>query len=396
MPLAFVVAAIPAIFGAVVAMALGGVMPSDGGGFFYTKNLLGRHAGAAASSLIIIGVIGAVAAVSSGVSDYIRLSYFPDVPRAVAAVALVLVAWAINSMGIMTSEKLQIGMIAILLSALLFVVITGVVHGAAPDFSQPLPEGYDGFLKGCIIAMLTYTGFNMMGELGEEVENPRRTIPLTIALGLGIVIIIYVGIGWFVSGTLSVAEMKSTKVALLDSTMRHLPYPWVRHYLNFAALLAGLASINAAFLAAPRELTALSEEGILPKAVMRFNARRQTFPVGTAITAIAGCLLALPGLNPDIYGLVAVAGLMLMNVLLSVASLRLYSRFPEKAATAPMKVPRKWLLPCGVMSAILSLVFGGMACAMYWPVAVLVAMAAAAGVFLSIRTSNPAHHLNGG
>ncbi|MFA6034418.1 MAG: hypothetical protein WC889_16075, partial [Myxococcota bacterium] len=36
MPLAFVVAAIPAIFGAVVAMALGGVMPSDGGGFFYT------------------------------------------------------------------------------------------------------------------------------------------------------------------------------------------------------------------------------------------------------------------------------------------------------------------------------------------------------------------------
>jgi APA family basic amino acid/polyamine antiporter len=383
MPLAFAAAAVPAILGAIVAMALGGVMPSDGGGFFYTRNLLGRTAGALTSSLIIGGALGAVAAVSVGVSDYLRLSYFPGIPRAIPAVSLICLAWAINSIGIMTSEKVQIGMITFLLSALLAVVFTGIGKGVSPDFSAPLPAGAGGFAQGCVTAMLTYIGFNMMGELGEEVENPRRNIPLTIALGLAVVMFIYIGVGWLVAGTLSVGEMKATKVALLDSAVRHIGSPWFKHYLNLAALFAGLASVNAAFLAVPRELCALSENGIVPKAFMKFNPGRQTFPVGIAFTAACGCALAAPALEPDKYGLIAVAGLMLANAMLSLAALRLEKLHPEKVATAPIRIRRAWLLPSGVLSAILSLVFGVLAVTFFPPVLAVLALFAGAGLVLS-------------
>jgi APA family basic amino acid/polyamine antiporter len=217
------------------------------------------------------------------------------------------------------------------------------------------------------------------------VENPRRNIPLTIAFGLGIVMSVYIGIGWLVAGSLSVEELKTSKVALLDAAMRHLPSPWVRHYLNVAALFAGLTSINAVFLAVPREFAALAEEGILPKWVMRYNERRQTFPAGIGITAAVGCVLVLPGLNPDIYGLLCVAGLMLANAIFSVGAMRLTRLYPEQVAAAPLKIRDTWLKPAAVISALLSIAFGALAVFFYWPVAVVLGLFAAAGFILGRR-----------
>jgi APA family basic amino acid/polyamine antiporter len=225
-----------------------------------------------------------------------------------------------------------------------------------------------------------------MGELGDEVENPRRNVPLTIAVGLSIVAIIYMGVGWLVSGTLSVGELKDSRAALLHSAERRLPWPWVSHYLNISALFAGIMAVNAAFLAVPRELAALAEEGILPKKVMKFNEARQTFPVGIAIVAMAGCLLVTSNLNPDDYGLLCVGGLMMANVLLSVAALRLYRMFPEKMATSPLRIPKGWLYPCCVLSTFLSLGFSVMAAVYRWPVAVAIAACVVSIVIVSRLT----------
>lgn len=385
MPLAFGVAAVPAILGALVAMALGGAIPADGGGFFYTRSLLGLRAGAVTSLLIVAGALGAVGAVAIGVADYMIHSYLAGAPRALLAVGIILFAWAINVAGIMTSEKLQIVLIANLVLALFFVIGVALVKGVAPDFSQPLPNGAPGFLQGAVVAMLSYTGFNIMGELGDEVDNPRRNIPLTIALGLTIVIFIYVGVGWMVAGTMSVAELKGSKAALLESALKLMPYPAVGHFLNAAALCAGITAINAAFLAVPRELCALAEEGLLPKRIMAFNQKRQTFPVAIAVTAVLGVALVVLNLNPDIYGLIAVGGLMLANAILSVAAWRLTAVFPEKAASAPIPIRDAWLKPAAALSVLLSLAFTGLSFFFYWPVGAGIACVVAAGLVISTR-----------
>lgn len=385
MPLTFAIAAVPAILGAIVAMALGGAIPADGGGFFYTKSLLGRRTGAVTSLLIVTGVLGAVGAVTIGVADYMIYSYFPGASRVLLSVGILVFAWAINAAGIMASEKLQIFLIASLVLALLLYIGAALLKGAAPDFSAPLPSGASGFMEGAVVAMLSYTGFNMMGELGDEVENPRRNVPLTIALGLATVIFIYVGVAWAVAGTMSIAELKASKAPLLESALKLMPSPAIGHFLNAAALFAGITSINAAFLAVPRELSALAEEGMLPKWVMTFNERRQTFPAAIAITNALCVGAVVLDLNPDIYGLIAVGGLMLSNAFLSVAAWRLTAVFPEKAATAPIPISDGWLKPAAAVSALLSLGFTGMAFFFFWPVGVGIACVVAVGLAISMR-----------
>ncbi len=358
---AFMAAGLAAVFGTMVAIALGSTIPADGGGYYYTKSLLGKKAGAIASWLIIIGALGSVGTVSLGVADYIRY-YVPDFPgwiRPIIAIGLILLTWLINTIGIMASEKLQIAMVVQLSSALLILVIVAIINGGSPDFSQPLPKGTGIFLQACAMALLSYTGFNIIGELGDEIENPRRNIPLTIVIGLGIIIFIYVGIGWIVSGSMTADEMAVSKAALLDTAMKYLGnYKWFMHYLNLAAVFGAITSINAVFLAVPREFAAQAEDKLLPQWIAKFNSERQTFPTGIMVVAIVGCLIVAPSFKVGLYGYLCVAGLILANVLFSAGVLRLFKLYPDKVESAPIKIKKWWVIPSGVVSVLFSLAFG--------------------------------------
>ena len=381
LPLVFALAAIPAYFGAAASSALGSTIPADGGGYFYSRSLLGRYAGGATSLLIVVGAMGALGTVSVGIADYLAV-YFPSFPRPLTAIALILLCWVVNYFGIMASEKFQIALVIQLITGLLLVIVAGIIGGGNPDFSQPLPKGVGGFVGAMVLACLAYTGFNIVGELGDEVENPRRNVPLTILLGLSIVALIYTGCAWVVGGTLTPAEMGASRVALMDAAMRHLPR-WTQHYINLAALGAAVTSINAVFLAVPREFTALAEEGVLPKWFMKFNPKRQTFDNGMYVVLAVGCVMMLLGRTPEHWGLMCVAGLLLSNVVLSVAAVLIFRKFPDKVATSPLPLRKWWVYPCAALSALFSLAFGLLSFTQWRPVGVIVGATIVAALILT-------------
>jgi basic amino acid/polyamine antiporter, APA family len=359
MPLAFALAAIPAIFGTLASIALGGTIPADGGGYFYSKSLLGPKLGVLTSCLIMVGAMGAASAVAIGIADYIRI-YFPNWSRPGLAVLMVVGTAAVNYLGVMASSWFQIFMVVQLVSGMGGFIIAGLLLGQPPSIASGLPAGPGGMATGIILAVLCYTGFNIIGELGDEIENPRRNIPITIAAGLGIVIFLYVGAGWVVSGNLSLAEMQTSPVALVDAALKFMPR-WTMHYLNLAAFFAGITSINAVFLAVPRELVALTEDGLLPQWMLRFNPRRQTFTAALLLVTLAGALMVLTNFNPDFFAMICVAGLMLANAVLSLGAFRLFSRFPDQVKTAIFPIRKSWLYPCAALSALLSFAVGGFA-----------------------------------
>jgi amino acid transporter len=317
--------------------------------------------------------------------------YFPGLSRPLIACGMILLTWLINWIGIMASARFQVITVIQLITGIILIIVPAVISGGNPDFSQPLPAGNSGFMQACVMAMLTYTGFNIIGEMGDEIENPRRNVPLTIALGLGIVIILYVGMGWVIAGTLSVAEMKTTKVAALDTAMRYLP-KWTAHYINLAAFAAAITSVNAVFLAAPRELLALSGEKMMPQWLVKYNEKRQNFPIAMAVISLAGCGLTFINLEPDVWGMFCVAGLMATNLIISVGAFRLFSIFPDHIKTSPFPIRKWWLFPSAVLSALFSLAFTGMAMFFYrpvpyvWPVAYVCLILIMAVLFLAYRT----------
>jgi APA family basic amino acid/polyamine antiporter len=356
LPVAILVAALPAVFGTIVSAALGSTIPADGGAYQYSRRLMNRAFGAAASICVIFGAFGAMGIVAVGVADYLRI-YFPGTPRMAVAMGIVIFVFAINRAGVLATAWLQILLVAQLISALLVLVVAGIVKGSTPDFAAGLPSGVPGFAEAAIMAALCYTGFNIIGELGDEIENPRRNIPLTIIIGLSIIAVFYVGMGWVVSGNLSVSEMNTSKVAAVDTALKVLP-AWFIHYINIAALGAAATSINAVFLAVPREFVALAGEGFLPGRFLAFNPRSQTFTFAILVVLIIGLALVALDRSVDEYSILAVVGLYLANGIISVGCLTLFRRFPDKVASSPLSLKPGWLKPCSVISAVFSIGFG--------------------------------------
>jgi APA family basic amino acid/polyamine antiporter len=384
MPLAFALAAVPAVFGTLVSVALGGTIPADGGGYFYTRSLLGKTTGVVASLLIVLGAFGALGAVAIGVADYLG-AYLPGVPRWVVATGLVLMSYGVNRVGVMASSWFQIALVGQLASALLIVVVAGLVAGASPDVTATPPAGWGlgGFTGAAILAALAYVGFNIIGELGDEVQNPRRNIPIAIAGGLGLIVFFYVGVAWVVSGNLTIEQMKGSKVALVDAAMLLLP-SWFAHYLTLAAVAGAVTSVNAVFLAVPRELVALAEDRLLPAWLLAFDAKRQAFSRCLLVVLAAGVGVVLTNMDVDYFGVMAVVGLMSLNAIISLGAFRLVRRFPEEVASAQFPIRRVWLYPAAALSLLFSAAFALLGIVEERSVGLLVGIAVVAALAIGI------------
>ena len=133
----------------------------------------------------------------------------------------------------------------------------------------------------------------------------------------------------------------------------------------------------------PREFTALAEEGVLPKWFMKFNPKRQTFDNGMYVVLAVGCVMMLLGRTPEHWGLMCVAGLLLSNVVLSVAAVLIFRKFPDKVATSPLPLRKWWVYPCAALSALFSLGFGLLTFTQWQPVGVIVGITIVAALLLT-------------
>ncbi len=128
-------------------------------------------------------------------------------------------------------------------------------------------------------------------EIGEEVRDPRRNIPLGILLAILLTAVIYAAVAATALGLIGPEALARSDAPLLDAARVPLGV-WATPVIVGAATLAILKTMNATALIFSRSLFAMARAGVFPSALAAIHPR-----FGTPHRAIILCyVLAMCGL----------------------------------------------------------------------------------------------------
>jgi basic amino acid/polyamine antiporter, APA family len=189
------IAAVIAYCNAVASAQLAVVYPTSGGTYIYGRERLGHWWGFAAGWGFVVGKTASCAAMALTFAAYAVPG--PRWAQRAVAVAGVLGLAALNYRGVTKTALLTRVLVATSLSALVVVVVGIAVGGQAStaNLHWSSAGGVYGILQAAGLLFFAFAGYARIATMGEEVRDPRRTIPRAIPLALLITVAVYLVVG---------------------------------------------------------------------------------------------------------------------------------------------------------------------------------------------------------
>lgn len=310
--LAWVLGGVLAILGALAYAEVCTLYPRAGGNYVFLREAYGRYAGFlwgwVEFWIIRTGSIAALASVfAESFHDVLReIRGLPEGSRVFhfwvqqgLTIAVIAALALVNIRGVKWSGGLQLFITLVKVGSLLAIIvlpfaIAGLVSEprAVPQSSYLQPAWpadwssvkWSGFGAAMVGVIWAYHGWMNIGPIAEEVKQPQRNIPLSLILGVGIVIALYVGanLGYYLIVPRSEILQfgKDTPVATLFS--RKLLGAAGGAIASAAIMISVFGALNGNILVGPRLLFAMGEDGLAPRWLHGLHARYQT-PAGATV-----------------------------------------------------------------------------------------------------------------
>jgi APA family basic amino acid/polyamine antiporter len=222
------------------------------------------------------------------------LGQVAPLPAKPAMLGFFTLVFVLNYVGVRIAARVQTMLMILLLALLVLFVATGAPHARPQLFVEAVQGGWAPVLLAAPLMIQLFLGIETCTEVGDEVRDAERMIPLAIVLALTLTMIVYGAIaftGLSLVGPTTLATAKAPLVAAAQVSMG----AWAKPVIVTAAVLALAKSLNAIFLVFTRFLYAMGKSGALPGALGRVDPRFGTPTVAT-IAAYVACIagLALP------------------------------------------------------------------------------------------------------
>lgn len=193
------VAAVIAYCNAVASAQLAAVYPTSGGTYIYGRERLGQWWGFTAGWGFVVGKTASCAAMALTFATY-AVPGPSWVQRPVAVVGVLALA-GLNYRGVTKTAALTRVLVTATLIALAVLVVGIVVGGKASSahlggWSALTSGGVYGMLQSGGLLFFAFAGYARIATMGEEVRDPKRTIPRAIPIALGIVVVVYLVVGF--------------------------------------------------------------------------------------------------------------------------------------------------------------------------------------------------------
>jgi basic amino acid/polyamine antiporter, APA family len=299
--LAIVIAAIVAACNALSSAQLAASHPVSGGTYEYGYRYLTPVLGFSAGWMFLVAKTGSAAAAALGFSGYLCRLVGIDAGRFLVPIAVwtVVAMTALVVTGAKRSSAANAAIVAVTLVALGALVVTGIPvvlrETSAATSSSILPDNAGAFLEAAALMFVAFTGYGRVATLGEEVREPRRTIPVAIMVTVVVSAILYLAVAWMsvrAVGPEALAASVDRDAAPLEAVALVFGGRWLERLVALGAVTAMAGVLLNLILGLSRVVLAMARRGDAPAplAVLSGGGRspdRAVILVGLAIAALA-------------------------------------------------------------------------------------------------------------
>jgi APA family basic amino acid/polyamine antiporter len=298
-----------ALSGALCYGELAARYPAAGGGYVYLREAYGAPLAFLYGWMVFLVLDpGLTAALAVGAASYVGYAagLQPAGVKALA-VASVLALAAVNAGGVRPGGWVVRWLTIAKLALLLFILAWGFGRGLG-DWSHFAPfaerragsPALGGALAGGLVsAFFSFGGWWDLSKLGGEVREPRRTLPLALALGVLVVTAVYVlTSAAFVY--LVAPERVTSGEAFAAQAGEALFGPAGALFFTCVVVVAVLGSLAAYTMSAPRVYFAMARDGLFLRAAARLSPRTGAPVRAVLMQAALACALVLLGTFDEI------------------------------------------------------------------------------------------------
>lgn len=306
-----------AFAGAMAYAELATLRPKAGGEYVYLDAAYGRVAAFLTGwTSFVAGFAGAIAANAFFIPIYLARFIpgvdnqqpiftipIPYVPltfsvHTMVAVASVWLLAIIHLRGVGPGRAVMNVLAALKVTAFLLFIAAGFAFGTGTFGNVTTSTGsvsIGNWLFAFIPVMLAYSGWNASAYVAEEIKDPSRNLPRSLAIGTIAVIAVYFGINLLYLFVFSVGELASLKGSVLDVVAERLLGSGAGNVMGLVSIISLLAGNSAMTFAGPRVYFAMARDGVFFDAASRVHPAYRTPAFAIIAQTIWTSLLILTG-----------------------------------------------------------------------------------------------------
>jgi len=300
--LAWAVAGVLTLIGALVCAELSSAFPRTGGVYVFFKEIysptLGFIWGWAMFWTMHSGILAAIATVFAR-----YVGYFVELGATgsrLVAVSAILVLSAINYRGVKFGSTVQSAFTLVKVLAVLVIMAVGFYFGAQRESDVvELVAGTRGisvfdFLLAVGAGLFAFGGWHMVTYTAGETVDPARTIPRSLVIGVAIVTFCYIGLNIVYLSVLPLeAVMKSSRVAA--DTFEVLIGPQAAGAISALVMFSSFGALNGIVMVGPRAYYQMAQDGLWFKFAGHLHPVYQTPGRAIIVQAIWSSVLVMTG-----------------------------------------------------------------------------------------------------
>jgi basic amino acid/polyamine antiporter, APA family len=332
----WVVTAVLTLIAALSYGELAAAMPQAGGQYVYLREAFGPLAGFLYGwTLFLVIQTGTLAAVAvafakfagvffpwiSAHNDLVRIGRLGFSTQQFVAIAVLVLLTGVNTRGVRTGAVVQNTFTFAKIAALLGLIGLGFFMGRSP---QAAAENFGNFWGGtgwnfstvrligvaAVGALFSSDAWNNVTFTAGEIRNPRRNLPLALALGVGAVSVIYIACNFAYLNVLPLASIqKAAEDRVATAAASAILGPVAVQMMAAAIMISTFGCLNGMILAGARVYYAMALDKLFFRSVGTVS-RRHVPVVSLVIQCVWACLLTLSGTYSNLLDYVIFAALL--------------------------------------------------------------------------------------